>query len=77
MGIRIWLVVIAEELGRACAPAFEFNYAITTAEAIMAHKRAQKQAWLPVADGSASFALRWVRRWSDDQNNSPQRSATV
>ena len=49
------LVVIAEELGRACAPVPFSSTMYLAAEAIMAHgSEAQKQAWLPkFADGSA------------------------
>ena len=55
------LVVIAEELGRACAPVPFSSTVYLAAEAIMAlGTEAQKQAWLPkLADGSAigCFAL--------------------
>ena len=55
------LVVIAEELGRACAPVPFSSTMYLAAEAIMVlGTEAQKQAWLPkLADGSAigCFAL--------------------
>ena len=55
------LVVIAEELGRACAPVPFSSTVYLAAEAIMSlGTEAQKQAWLPkLADGSAigCFAL--------------------
>ena len=49
------LVVIAEELGRACAPVPFSSTVYLAAEAIMAFgTEAQKQAWLPkFADGTA------------------------